>query len=131
MFEGSPLQPTLPASDLARAKAWYADKLGLEPASEDSERGSALYELGGSRFLLYMSQFAGTNDATAAAFTVDNFDTVVDQLRAKGVQFEDVDFGEMGQTVDGVISSPDGSEKGAWFKDSEGNILSVSTKPAD
>ena len=131
MFESSPLEPTLPAADLARAKAWYSDKLGLEPVSEDAELGSAMYEVGGSRFLVYMSEFAGTNQATAANFTVEDFDNVVDQLRAKGVQLEDLDFGEMGATVDGVITSPDGSGKGAWFKDSEGNILAVSTPPAD
>ena len=61
------------------------------------------------------------------AYLVENFDEVVDQLRAKGVAFEDVDLGEMGKTVDGVISSPDGAMKAAWFKDSEGNILSVTT----
>jgi hypothetical protein len=48
-------------------------------------------------------------------------------LRSKGVTLEDVDFGELGKNVDGVISSPDGTGKEAWFKDSEGNILSVTT----
>lgn len=130
MFDRSALMPTLPAADLGRAKNWYSDKLGLEPVSEDEERGSAVYEAGGSAFLLYTSEFAGTNKATAAGFFVEDFDSVVDQLRANGVEFESVDFGEMGHTVDGVISSPDGSEKGAWFKDSEGNILAISTPPA-
>ena len=130
MFESSPLMPTLPASDLDRAKAWYSNYLGLDPASEDEERGSAMYEIGGSGFLVYQSDFAGTNQATAAGFVVENFDEVVDELRSKGIQFEDLDFGEMGHTVDGVITSPDGSEKGAWFKDSEGNILGLSTNPA-
>jgi hypothetical protein len=48
-------------------------------------------------------------------------------LRANGVVFEHVDFGEFGSTVDGVMSMPDSSDKAAWFKDSEGNILSLST----
>ena len=61
-----------------------------------------------------------------ATINVDNFDEIIEQLRSKGVTFEDVDFGELGSTVDGVISAPDGT-KAAWFKDSEGNILSVST----
>lgn len=130
MFEASPLMPTLPAADLDRAKAWYSNYLGLEPSTEDAERGSAMYEVGGSGFLVYQSEFAGTNQATAAGFVVENFDDVVDELRGKGVQFEDIDFGEMGHTVDGVITSPDGTEKGAWFRDSEGNILGLSTRPA-
>lgn len=129
MLESSPLFPVLPAQDLERAKDWYADKLGLEPAMEDAERGSVMYDHAGAKFLLYQSEFAGTNQATAAGFLVEDFDDVVAQLRAKGVTFEDLDFGEGGKTVDGVISSPDGQEKGAWFKDSEGNVLAISTPP--
>jgi hypothetical protein len=58
---------------------------------------------------------------------VEDFDSAVAELRANGVVFEHVDFGEFGATVDGVISMPDSSDKAAWFKDSEGNILSLST----
>lgn len=126
MFENTPLGAALPASDLERAKRWYSEKLGLEPVSED-EYGGARYETGGVSFLVYQSEFAGTNQATAAGFSVDNFDEIVDQLRARGVTFEEVDFGDMGKTVDGVISSPDGKDKAAWFEDSEGNILSIAT----
>lgn len=129
MFENSPLQPVLAASDIDRAKEWYASKLGLEPSMEDTERGMAMYVHAGSMFLLYMTEAAGTNQATAAGFLVDDFDDVVEQLRANGVTFEDVDFGEGGKTVDGVITAPDGSQKSAWFKDSEGNVLAVSTRP--
>jgi catechol 2,3-dioxygenase-like lactoylglutathione lyase family enzyme len=125
MFDKIALQTTLPASDLERAKRWYEETLGLTPARE-SAFGGAEYEAGGSEFLIYESQFAGTNQATAAGFRVDNFDEAVDHLRSKGVEFEHVDFGEMGSTVDGVISGPEG-EKAAWFKDSEGNILALST----
>lgn len=129
MLDNSPLFPVLPAQDLDRAKAWYADKLGIEPAMEDEERNSAIYEHAGSKFLLYQSEFAGTNQATSAGFLVEDFDEVVARLRANGVVFEELDFGEAGKTVDGVITSPDGTEKGAWFKDSEGNILAMSTPP--
>ncbi len=114
---------TLPASDLDRAKAWYADKLGLEPV-ESTERGESWYEIGGTRFLLYPSQFAGTNQATAAGFIVDDFDSAMAEMKDRGVVFEDYDFGEDFRTVDGVFTAPDGF-KGAWFKDSEGNIISV------
>ena len=126
MFANTPIEATLPAADLGRAKRWYSETLGLEPVKED-EYGGAHYEAGGSHFVVFLSPFAGTNQATAAGFNVDNFDEVIDQLRSKGVTFEEVDFGEFGKTVDGVISSPDGATKGAWFKDSEGNILSVSS----
>lgn len=130
MLETSTPMATLPAADLNRAKAWYAEKLGLEPVMEDEERGGAAYELGGSRFLIYVSEFAGTNKATAMSFWMENFDDVAAGLRDKGVEFQELDFGEMGKTVDGVITSPDGTEKSAWFEDSEGNILNISTPPA-
>ena len=126
MFGNIPLHAVLPASDLERAKRWYSEKLGLDPVSED-EYGGLQYETGGGTFLVYLSEFAGTNRATAAGFQVDDFDGAVASLRANGVVFEDVDFGEFGATVDGVISMPDSTDKAAWFKDSEGNILSLST----
>lgn len=126
MIGNVPMHPVLPASDLERAKTWYREKLGLEPSRED-EYGGVEYQVGGARFLVYLSEYAGTNKATAAGFQVDDFDEVIDRLRAAGVIFEDVDFGELGSTVDGVISTPDGDQKAAWFKDSEGNILSLST----
>ncbi len=118
----APLRVTLPASDIARAKAWYQEKLDLKPV-EESEDG-AWYESGGTRFLLYPSQFAGTNQATAAGFEVDDFDAAASMLRSRGVTFEEYDFGEDFRTVDGVFTTSDGS-KACWFKDSEGNILSL------
>ena len=125
MFGNVPMYPVLPASDLERAKRWYSEKLGFDPVKED-EYGGVEYETGGGRFLVYLSEFAGTNKATAAGFVVENFDEMVARLRSSGVVFEDVDFGEFGSTVDGVIETPNG-DKAAWFKDSEGNILSLST----
>lgn len=130
MFASSPLQPVLPVVDLDRAKIWYSEKLGLDPMMEDQERGMAVYENAGSLFLLYVTEFAGSNRATAAGFIVDDFDNVVSQLRANGVQFDEVDFGDGISTVDGVIASPDGTEKGAWFRDSEGNVIGLSTPPS-
>ena len=126
MFGNTPLHPVLPASDHERAKQWYAEKLGLHPVEED-KYGGLQYETGGGTFLVYLSEIAGTNQATAAGFRDDDFDAAIATLRANGVTFEDVDFGEMGSSVDGVISTPDGKDKAAWFKDSEGNILSLST----
>ena len=126
MFGTTPMHPVLAASDLERAKQWYADKLGLDPVEED-EYGGLQYETGGGTFLVYLSEFAGTNQATAAGFRVEDFDAAITELRSRGVAFEEVDFGEFGSTVDGVISMPGGNDKAAWFKDSEGNILSLST----
>ncbi|MBW3619120.1 MAG: VOC family protein [Actinobacteria bacterium] len=125
MIANTPIHAVLPASDLERARRWYAEKLGLEPV-ETTPFGDLRYRAGGVEFLLYPSELAGTNKATAAGFRLEDFDGVVAFLRSNGVAFEHVDFGEMGATVDGVISMPDG-QKAAWFKDSEGNTFALST----
>ena len=101
--------PSLPASDLARAESWYRQYLGIEP-TDRTEDGSLLYEVGGTAFLVYASQYAGTNQATAAALAVTDFDTAISELRARGVVFEDYDFGDEFRTVDGIATSPDGSK---------------------
>ena len=138
-FRQKPMQftihPELPATDINRAAAWYRDKMGLlpvlhgnepidpddPPAEYDSE---LLYDTGRARFGVYESFMAGRNQATAARLVVDDFDDAFAFLRARGVMFEDYDFGDEFKTVDGVLVSPDG-EKTAWFKDSEGNILAI------
>jgi catechol 2,3-dioxygenase-like lactoylglutathione lyase family enzyme len=127
MLETLTLVPALPAADVDRAIGFYRDKLGMEPV-EVSEEGGARYEAGDSWFFLYPSAFAGTNQATAAGWRTDDVEALVAQLRGRGVIFEEYDFGEI-QTVDGVATLPGGT-KGAWFKDSEGNILGIFQDPA-
>jgi predicted enzyme related to lactoylglutathione lyase len=120
----APLYASLPASNIARAKEWYEQHLGLTPVAEMGD-GALVYETGGTRFMVYRSAFAGTNQATAAGFAVDDFDAAVAELRGSGVGFEEYDLGEDLHTVDGVATSADGSRI-AWFQDSEGNILGIS-----
>jgi predicted enzyme related to lactoylglutathione lyase len=118
------VEAAIPASDFERAKAWYAEKLGLKPEWED--QGGAWYQIEATGFLLYASQFAGTNQATAAGFTVDDIEGTVGELRERGVVFEEYDFPGL-KTEDGVADL--GSELAAWFKDSEGNILAIFESP--
>jgi catechol 2,3-dioxygenase-like lactoylglutathione lyase family enzyme len=125
MLANARVAATVAAADMDRAKAWYRDTLGLEPAMEEEGQG-ALYRLGDTMLLLYPSEYAGTNQATSAGFWVDDFDDTVGALRDRGVEFLEFDFGEA-KTENGVLSMPDG-QKGAWFKDSEGNILAVSNQ---
>ena len=123
MLHKSSCYTTIAASDLDRARRWYAEKLGMEP--ERQERGDLIYTTAdGTGFMVYESQFAGTNQATTMAWQVADFDAEVADLRDRGVTFEDYDFPGM-KTENGVLTMPDGS-RGAWFKDSEGNILAVS-----
>jgi len=90
MVDFKAANPTLPASDMERAMAWYADKLGLEPT--ESEEVGALYDVGSGRFLLYPSQSAGTNQATAMGLEVDDLESAVAELKTTGVVFEDYDI---------------------------------------
>jgi catechol 2,3-dioxygenase-like lactoylglutathione lyase family enzyme len=122
MLDQYNLEPTLPASDIDRAKAWYRDKLGFTP-EEELPDGSAYYRSGSSRFYLYATQFAGTAQNTAAGWIVDDLDKEMEELRGRGVVFEEYDFPGL-KTVNGVAEI-EGIERSAWFKDSEGNILSL------
>ena len=112
----------LAAADLARARAWYSDVLGLEPV--DPEEDALVYRVGETVFGIYPSENAGTNKGTSVRLVVDDFEASLDHLLSKGVVFEEYDLGPDFRTVDGVLTSPDG-EKTSWFKDSEGNILAL------
>jgi catechol 2,3-dioxygenase-like lactoylglutathione lyase family enzyme len=112
---------TLPAADIDRARAWYQDKLGLSPSEERSD--GLIYRVGeGTGFLLYPTSFAGTAQNTAASWRVSDINAEMADMRSKGVTFEEYDFPGL-KTVDGVAEFEGG--KGAWFKDSEGNILAL------
>jgi catechol 2,3-dioxygenase-like lactoylglutathione lyase family enzyme len=122
MFDSVQFRVTLPASDMARARAWYEETLDLRPVETDVFGGS-WYETGGVRFLLYPSGVAGTNQATAASFIADDFNAAIALLRERGAVFDEFDYDDV-KTVNGVLELPDG-RKGAWFRDSEGNILNI------
>jgi catechol 2,3-dioxygenase-like lactoylglutathione lyase family enzyme len=116
---------TIPATDLERAKRWYADKLGLKPTREDAV--GAMYALaGGTGFLLYPTQFAGKAPNTLMGFISDDVEGDVAALKKRGVKFEDYDMPGL-KTVNSIATL--GTVKGAWFKDSEGNILSIGDEP--
>lgn len=121
MLSDSEIYAVLPASDLGRAREFYKDKLGLEPADERGD-GLIYQTKGGPKFLLYETQFAGTAQNTAMNFVTDDLDAEMADLRSRGVQFEEYDFPGL-KTENGVAEYDGG--RGAWFKDSEGNILAV------
>ncbi len=118
-----PVYAVLPASDFARARSWYQEKLGLTPSEEAP--GNAWYPCAdGTWFILTQTPNAGTAKNTAAGFTVKEIESVMADLRSRGIAFEEYDFGEMGRTQDGLIAM--GNIKAAWFKDSEGNTIELS-----
>ena len=121
MLNDAEVYAVLPASDLARARGFYKDKLGLEPTEERGD-GLIYQSKGGAKVLLYETQFAGTAQNTALSWATNDLDSEMADLRSRGVTFEDYDFPGL-KTENGVATYEQG--RGAWFKDSEGNILSV------
>ena len=110
------------AADLDRAKRWYSEKLGFEPDFEFPDV-LATYRSGGSTFTVYRTEFAGTAENTVGVWRLKGLREEVERLRARGVVFEEYDFGDA-RTVDGIMTEADGEEN-AWFKDSERNILAI------
>ncbi len=123
MLDQFDIAATLPASDIDRAKRWYQEKLGLTPEREEPE--GVEYRCGSTKFSIYPSQFAGTAQNTAAAWEVDDIDKCVEALRANGVTLEEYDLPGL-KTETGIAEM--GGIRGAWFKDSEGNILAVAER---
>jgi len=122
MLKKNDVMAVLPAKDLARAKQFYDDVLGLEPP-EVMDDENLLYRSGnGTAFLLYKSDYAGTAKNTQMGWGTDNIEAEVDDLRGRGVVFEEYDLPGL-KTENGIATSPVG--KGAWFTDTEGNILNL------
>ena len=122
MLKDSAVTAIVPATDLRRARTFYADKLGLTPSQEVP--GGLFYTMGpGTSFLLYETRFP-SGDHTVARWHVDDVASEVADLSARGVSFEHYD--DMpGVTWDGDVASIAGLGSGAWFTDSEGNVLAI------
>ena len=121
MFVNSPIYASLPAADLERAKRFYAEKLGLTPGSELP--GGLLYRCGkDSRFAVFLSQGEAGGTHTQAMWLVEDVKSAVAALKARGVVFEEYDVPSL-KTVNSIATA--GPIKGAWFQDSEGNLLSL------
>lgn len=116
--------PTLAVKDLATARDFYETTLGASPRTENDE--GILYAAGSGGFLVYRSEFAGSNKATAMSFMVpdDAFDAEVAVLRDKGVSFQTFDAPGL-EWTDGVASMDGGQYRSAWFTDPDGNILNI------
>ncbi|MBO4257040.1 MULTISPECIES: VOC family protein [Streptomyces] len=119
----------LPAQDLDRARRFYAEVLGLEPV--DERPGGLLYRCGGVDFVVFRSTGASPGTFTQMAWEVADIEAVVAELRRRGVEFEEVDVPGL-RTVGGIAevegnypSKGYRGERGAWFHDSEGNLLAI------
>jgi|SRR3954463_7158949 predicted enzyme related to lactoylglutathione lyase len=123
MLNSSTITANIPASDLRRARDFYADKLGLTPSFEMADMMMIYKTDGGTIFTIYQTDYAGQAGHTIAQWHVTDVDGEVRDLKSKGVVFEQYDLPGV-QWQDNVASMAE-MGKAAWFKDSEGNILCI------
>jgi predicted enzyme related to lactoylglutathione lyase len=128
MLNDSKVEANIPASDLTRARNFYAEKLGLMPTEEFGEEALAYRTAGGTAFNIYRTDYAGQAGHTIAQWHVTDIESEVHDLKAKGVGFEVYDM--PGVQWDGEIASLEGMGRAAWFRDSEGNIMCVDEGPS-
>ncbi len=119
MLSQSAVTTMLPVMDLARARAFYEECLGLQPG-ELRPDGKFVYRVGGSALALFPRPGGTKAEHTAISFQVSDIAASIRELKGRGVVFEDYDFPDF-KTVDHVCVL--GAEKAAWFKDTEGNYL--------
>jgi predicted enzyme related to lactoylglutathione lyase len=121
MLKNAPVVPNIPASNIARARKFYEEKVGLVPREEIA--GGVVYECGDRSWIfLYRSGGAGTSKASQAFWQVKDVEAEVAELKARGVTFEEYDMPGL-KTVNGIATT--GNNKAAWFTDTEGNIMAI------
>jgi catechol 2,3-dioxygenase-like lactoylglutathione lyase family enzyme len=118
----------LPAQDLDRARQFYRDRLGLEPIEE--REGGLRYICGTTEFHVFASSGAPSGRSTQLGFEVEDIDQAVADLRARGLEFETFDLDGL-EVTDQIVTVPNNypskgtGERGAFFFDSEGNLLGL------
>jgi catechol 2,3-dioxygenase-like lactoylglutathione lyase family enzyme len=129
MLSNGKVATRLPAQDLARAKAFYAEKLGLEPV-EEREGGLRYIDGRGGEFAVFESTGTASGEHTQMGWEVEDIEATVAELRARGVVFEEYDLPGLVTVagiaeIEGNYASKGIGERGAWFRDSEGNLLAI------
>lgn len=112
---------TVAVKDVKQARTFYEDVLGLEAIETEGDE-TAVYRAGDSSLLVYRSQFAGTNEATAVTWPVEDLGGLVEELKRKGLTFEHYDLPDTKRKGDVHVA---GDTRVAWFKDPDGNIHSL------
>jgi catechol 2,3-dioxygenase-like lactoylglutathione lyase family enzyme len=129
MLKDGDVAARIPAQDLERARAFYSSKLGLDPVEE--RPGGLRYRCGTGYFTLFQSTGSASGEHTQMGWEVEDIEATVSELRRRGVKFEEYDFPGL-RTVGGIAeidgnypSKHASGERGAWFRDSEGNLLGI------
>jgi len=119
----APVNANIPVLDMDRAKKFYQEKLGLKPFAEEIPGGVG-FEAGKGTMLFLYQRGPSKAEHTLASWMVDDLAAEMKALRDKGITFEEYNIPEMGIKTDNGVATW-GDMKSAWFKDSEGNILSL------
>jgi catechol 2,3-dioxygenase-like lactoylglutathione lyase family enzyme len=134
MLKDGRVATRLPVRDLGKARDFYSEKLGLEPAEE--RPGGLLYRCGGTEFALFESAGASSGTHTQMGWSVDDIEATVADLRERGLEFEPVEM--PGLTVEDGIAVVPGNypskgtgERAVWFRDLDGNVLGVGESISD
>ena len=129
MLKDGRLATRIPVADLKRARAFYAEKLGLEPSEE--RPGGLLYQCAGGEFALFESAGSSPGTFTQMGWDVDDIEATVAELKARGVVFEEVDLPGL-KTVDSIAevqgnypSKGGKGERAAWFRDLDDNMFGI------
>ena len=120
MLQNASMYSYIPAKDVARARAFYEEKLGFKP-KEVTPGGVVYVFANGTACFLYPTPNAGTSQASQAFWQVEDIEKEVAELVARGVKFEKYDMPDIDEK--GILTA--GGAKAAWFKDTEGNIMAV------
>ena len=126
MLKHASIVPYIPVQDVARARKFYEEKIGLKV--QQLYAGGVVYECGnGTWVFMYPTPNAGTSKASTAFWSVDDVAAEVAELKARGVVFEEYDYPGL-KTENSIATG--GGAKTAWFKDPEGNVLAISQRVA-
>lgn len=118
-FPSTEVTCILPVKDMDRARRFYEGSLGLTPLGGKPD-GKFVYRCGGTEIALFPKPEGTKAQHTALSFRVQDIADTITSLKARGVVFADYDF--PGLKTEGHVCVL-GSEKAAWFEDTEGNIL--------
>jgi catechol 2,3-dioxygenase-like lactoylglutathione lyase family enzyme len=122
MLSDSPVAATLPFQGLEKAQEFYSEKLGLELLSGSVEEGYLEFGAGEGTVIQLFESDSEKSEDTAATFEVEDLAREMEELRKKGVRFEEYDLPDI-KTVRGVATM--GGHKGAWIKDPGGNVIGL------
>lgn len=123
MLANRNVMATIAVKNLEAARQFYGGTLGLQLLQGSEDGGVLNFQSGAATLVVYVSQFAGTNQATSATWAIGHeFDAVMQALRDKGVAFERYDMPGLRYENGAHVA---GDFRGAWFKDPDGNILHI------